>query len=282
MSKPPKVSVLIVVYNGEGTIRAVFDSIKRQTFTDWECIICDDGSNDGTWEVINRIAHGDTRFRLLRNEINRGPAYSRNRCANVAQGEYIAIQDADDISFPDRLDEQVCYLNAFSDVSIVGAYAGLFNDAKQYWGISKVSEYPEKKDWVKGPQVIHASVMLRRKDFESVGQYNETLFKAEDYDLWVRFIARGYRITSIPKVLYGVHWDYSDYRRKKMKHRWSEIRVRHKAIKTFPLPLYCYFYLLKPLFLGLLPLRLLYFYHVWRFKNGNFSHNDILKDIDEK
>ena len=263
----PEVSVITAVYNGHDVIGDALESLKKQTFTDWECIICDDGSIDATWEVINEVVHGDTRFRLLRNEVNRGPAYSRNRCISTAQGEYIAIQDADDISFPNRLDEQVRYLDAFHDVSAVGTHAGLFNDTKQYWGVSKVPEYPKKKDWVKGPQVIHASTMLRKKDFQSVGQYNEKLLKAEDYDLWVRFIASGHRITSIPKVLYGIHWDSSDYTRKKMKHRWNEIRVRHEAIKTFPLPPYFYIYLLKPLFLGVLPPRLVYFCHFLRFRN---------------
>jgi glycosyltransferase involved in cell wall biosynthesis len=107
------------VYNGAKYLREAVDAIRAQTFSQFELIIVDDGSTDGTIEIL--CAYSDPRIRLIRNDRNLGPAVARNRAFAEARGEYIAIQDADDASVPNRLAVQVAYFDAHPDVALLGA-----------------------------------------------------------------------------------------------------------------------------------------------------------------
>ncbi len=93
----PRVSVIMTAFNAAGVIGNAVESLTRQTFTDWECIICDDASTDNTWATIQDLTKKHTNCKVLKNEKNLGPASSRNRCVEIARGEYLAIQDADDL-----------------------------------------------------------------------------------------------------------------------------------------------------------------------------------------
>jgi len=265
----PRVSIILAVHNSSGTIASALESIVRQTFTDWECIICDDGSTDGTLELVrNSIKDSNSKFILLSNSENCGAAHARNRCIDIAGGEYIAIQDADDTSYPTRFEEQVKFVDSFPDVSIVGSYATLSDNSKECWGKLQAPETPKKVDWLKGSQIIHASSLMRRKDVLAIGKYDERLSRAEDYDLFVRMVAQGFVIRTLPKVLYDIHWDLSDYLRKTKKYRWNDFKVRLKALKMFDIAPYNAIYLLKPLFVGAIPAQLLYKHHYKKFKRN--------------
>ena len=115
----PRVSVVMSVYNGARYLREAVDAVLAQTFSQCELIIVDDGSTDGTMEIL--CAYSDPRIRLIRNDRNLGAAGARNRAFAAARGEYIAIQDADDASVPERLAAQVAYLDARPDVALIGA-----------------------------------------------------------------------------------------------------------------------------------------------------------------
>src|SRR5690606_26457619 len=120
---PPKVSVVMPVYNGERFLRQAVDSILQQDFQDFEFIIVDDGSKDHTWNILQDYARHDPRVILLRNDTNNGVLAARNRGLAVAQGEYLAVQDADDISLPQRFRLQVAYLDQHPQVSAIGSPA---------------------------------------------------------------------------------------------------------------------------------------------------------------
>ena len=264
-----RVSVIVSVFNGAEVICSALDSIKNQIFRDWECIICDDGSTDNTWEIVRDFTkQGEERFVCIRNQENRGPAYARNRCIEAASGEYIAIQDADDISLPERFAKQVEFLDANRGVSAVGTYSILMNDAGEKWGINKPPRIPVKESWIKGPQVIHASTMIRKEDLLHVGKYDETLRKAEDYDLWIRFLEKGYRIETIPEILYCICSDIFAYGRKGMDVRIKEVIVRYRTMNKLSIPCYYAVYLLKPIFLGAFPSGLLRRYHHYLFSKN--------------
>ena len=261
-----RVSVIIAVHNSADVLRYAIRSIKEQTYTDWECILCDDGSTDMSWEVMQQaVEECGSKFIVLRETENRGPAFARNRCVDASDSEYIAIQDADDTSFPDRLKKEVAYLSQFSDVNTVGTHAALIDGTGEQWGILTPAEKPDKEDWIKGPQAIHASVMMRRESFLLAGKYDEKLRKAEDYDLWIRFIARGYTIVTIPEVLYSIRWSRNWYGRKGMDARICEALVAGRALKALHLPFYYGVYIAKPLLAGLMPVSLLTWYHQRRF-----------------
>ncbi len=266
-----RVSVVTCVFNGAAIVSSAVASIRAQTLTDWECIICDDASRDGTWEVLQDLVGGDERFLLIRNETNRGPAYSRNRCIGKARGELIAVQDADDVSMPERLQSQAGYLDAHPDVCAVGSFARLLDGDGTPWGELRVPREPEMKDWLKGSQVIHASVMFRKGDLKDAGLYDEDMRIAEDYDLFTRLVARGRKVVTVPEFLYGVRWDTSSYGRKGFSARWGEARVKYRIAKRLTGEWYAFIYMARPLFLGLVPPSLLFMHHRRAFgrKEGN-------------
>lgn len=256
-----RVSVITCVFNGADVLSSAVDSIRAQTLTDWECIICDDASRDGTWGLLERLVGGDERFILTRNDTNRGPAYSRNRCIEKAQGKFIAIQDADDVSAPERLERQADFLDSRPDVSGAGSFARLMDGDGTVWGELRVRREPGKRDWLKGSQVIHASVMIRKSDMEDVGLYDEGMRIAEDYDLFTKLVARGRTIVTMPEFLYAIRWDASSYSRKGFSSRWGEARVKHRIAKRLTGEWYSFIYMVRPILLGLVPPLLLFRHH---------------------
>ncbi len=264
-SGTPCVSVIMGVHNGERTVRSALESIQDQTFTDWECIICDDGSTDGTWDMLLASTATDARFKLLRNSSNHGLAYTLNRCIDAASGNYFARQDADDTSDTTRLAELTTYLDANPDVAVVGTYAALVDDRGEIWGELRHPLKPKKVDWLKGPCVVHPSVMMRRRAIIDAGKYNEVAIRLEDYDLWFRLVNRGCQIVTLPKKLYNLHWDRSDYSRRRFRYRLGEMRLVIRGVGLLNAPRYCYGYVLKPLLTGLMPTKLLYLHHVRKF-----------------
>lgn len=264
----PKISVIMGAYNCRYTIEKAINSIRSQTIEDWEFLICDDASIDGTWEILQEIAAQDDRVIIMKNEHNLGLAEALNNCISKAQGEYLARQDADDDSVSIRFEEQLNYMEVNKDVSVLGTYISLFDKNGLLWGINRPPINPSSFDWIKGSAVIHASVMMRKNDIDNVGGYNEDAIRVEDYDLWMRMIFKGYQIRTLPRVLYNVHWDYSDYARKSLKHRVTEAKVRLSGYKEMRIPLIYYIYILKPIFAGLLPKNILYWVHRCRYKQN--------------
>ncbi len=268
-----RVSVIMGVSNGAETVRRAIRSIQEQTFTDWEYVICDDGSKDGTWDILQDIAKSDSRIRLIRLEKNAGLACALNRCIDASQGEYLARQDADDMSHPQRLAEQVRFLDERKDVAVVGTYGALFDDAGNSWGVLRHPLAPTVRDWVRGSKVIHACVLMRATDVRNAGKYDEHAVRSEDYDLWLRLIGRGSLIATIPLVLYSVHWDKPDYKRRRYAFRIIESRVRWHGYRAMNVSAHAYAYALKPLLVGLLPRWLVYTYHLARYKAASGQTN---------
>ncbi len=262
----PKVSIIMGTYNCEGVVTQAIDSILAQTFGDWEFIICDDGSTDNTWGTLIDYVGRNPKFILLRNIENHGLAAVLNRCIDASSGEYLARQDADDISVETRLEEQVAFLDRNNDVSVLGTYGELFHADGNCWGEIKSPEVPEKKDWIRGASVVHASVLMRKKDVLGVGKYDEKIIRVEDYDLWTRMISKGYRIRTLPRALYKICWGISDYSRRKFKYRLIEARVRLECCRRLNAPLADYIYIFKPLVIGIMPLRVSHLYHNWKFR----------------
>ncbi|WP_227762463.1 glycosyltransferase family 2 protein [Zhaonella formicivorans] len=264
----PKVSVIMGVYNSKDTVKKAIQSILNQSYRDWEFIICDDGSNDGTWEILQNIAKNHSKIILLRNKKNIGLGASLNRCIMVASGEYLARQDADDVSIENRLEEEVNFLNIHKEVSVIGTYANLVNQNGNVWGEIKPPEIPTKNDWVKASSVIHATVLMRKQDIVDVGMYNEEAFRVEDYELWMRLVSKGYVIKTLPKILYKIRWDISDYSRRAFKYRLIEAKVRLNGYRKMGVCVKDYIYVFKPIILGLIPKNLMFLHHQRRFKKN--------------
>ncbi|MCX7858319.1 MAG: glycosyltransferase family 2 protein [Deltaproteobacteria bacterium] len=264
----PKISVIMAAYNCADSVSTSLESIANQTFEDWECIVCDDGSIDGTWETICAFQKANpTKFKCIRNQENMGPAYSRNRCIDLATGEYVAIQDADDFSYSQRLEKQVRFLDSNPEVAVVGTYAEIFDRQGNIWGIAKPPLSPTVTQWIRGSCVVHASVLMRKTALQDVGLYNAGAKRDEDYELFIKMLLKGYKIVTIPEILYRYKMDFSDYKKRKFKYRLKEAALILKTAKETGIPFFYYAYALRPLICGLVPSFFLYKYHRKKFRN---------------
>lgn len=256
----PRVSVIMGVYNvkSRDMAKEAIDSILEQTFKDFEFIICDDGSDNDTWSIISELVKNDTRVKMIRNAKNMGLAYSLNRCLEIADGEYIARMDADDISYINRLEKQVEFLDSNPEYALVSTCSDLFNE-KGICGARKRVEVPTKKDFLFGPPVIHAAMMARAEAVKNCQGYRvdwDTV-RAEDYDLFMRMYAAGYKIYNMQENLYKIREDEDAYRRRSYKHRIEEAHVRLVGFKLLGLYPIGIIYVIKPLIVGLIPQKVL-------------------------
>lgn len=259
MSKP-EISILMGAYNCQSTVEKAIDSILAQTFQNWEFIICDDGSKDNTWNILQKYKE-DKRFILIQNNNNMGLAGTLNVCFQHSSAPYLARQDADDESLPERFQKQMNFLKENPAVDVLSTFAYLVDDDGKEWGVYKSKEIPQTIDWAKGGQVIHASVIMKRSVFEKVNGYNPKAIRVEDYEMWGRMLAQNVVFRNIPEPLYIIHWGIKDYRRRSFSDRKREIKAKLRLIELNHLPIKAYLFLLKPLLLSLIPNKALYSYH---------------------
>jgi glycosyltransferase involved in cell wall biosynthesis len=201
----PEVTILLPVHNGEGYLGQALDSVCAQSFGDFECIVIDDGSTDGTAMVVERHRRQDARVRSVR-RAHGGAIAALNAGIELATGRYVARMDADDVSLPDRLATQVAFMNAHPDVGICGTWAkplgGGFRDV---WRVPTDDATLRCQTLFRSP-FAHPTVMLRG---EFVAQerlrYDPEYEHAEDYELWARHLGTSrWRWANIPKPLVHV------------------------------------------------------------------------------
>jgi glycosyltransferase involved in cell wall biosynthesis/2-polyprenyl-3-methyl-5-hydroxy-6-metoxy-1,4-benzoquinol methylase len=196
----PKVSVIMSVYNGEKYLREAIESILNQTFTDFEFVIVNDGSTDNSLEILK--SYDDERIRVINNEKNIGLTKSLNKALKVARGEYIARQDADDVSLPDRFEEQMKYFERYPEVALLGTSIYLIDENGKIVGKRIVLAKPSIKDLFKGNQFNHGSVMFKKEVINQLGGYNELIRYSQDYELWLR-IAKHCEVRNLTQLLYN-------------------------------------------------------------------------------
>lgn len=200
----PKVSVLMPVYNTkEEYLREAMESILNQTFTDFELLICDDGSkNQDTLNVLDYYKTYDKRIKIYY-EKHIGLVKIRNKLLNLASGEYLAIMDSDDISLPHRLETEVNFLDNNIDISIVGSWYECFPKLQ----IVKTLPSPKILDLVQGNCFGHSTIMFRNEEIKKYNlKYNEKYEASHDYGLFAEAIFK-MKCANIQQVLvkYRVH-----------------------------------------------------------------------------
>lgn len=241
----PKVSILMGIYNCADTLAEAVESVRNQTFTDWELIMCDDGSKDNTWEVAQKIAQKDHRIKVIRNEKNLTLAPTLNRCAKVASGKYLARMDGDDVCDTTRFEKELNVLESNLGYAVVSCQMNLFDEGGIYRVVS-YAECPAVSDFVKRSPFCHAGCMMRKDVFDSIGGYSESMDykRVEDYDLWVRMYKAGYIGYNIQEPLYSMRDDRNALTRRTLDSRKNEIRVKKNIIKWFNLAKRNYIYIL--------------------------------------
>lgn len=184
----PKVSVLLPVYNAERFLALSIESILSQTFRDFELIVIDDCSSDGSWEIIKEYAGQEGRIIAVKNDVNLNLTATLNNGIAMAKGEYIARMDHDDISFPDRLEKQVNFLDEHRDVGIVGGDIEIIDEDGNVFGRRQYNHADqairEKIFWYS--PFCHPAVMIRRKTLDEAGYYDHRYAPADDYELYFR------------------------------------------------------------------------------------------------
>ena len=195
----PKISVIMSVYNGEKYLREAMESILNQTSTDFEFIIVNDGSTDNSLEIIR--SYGDERIKIINNEENIGLTKSLNKALKVARGEYIARQDADDVSLQNRFEEQVSYLENHPETALLGTNNYFIDENGKIVGKRIVLAKPSMKDLFKENYFNHGSVMVKKEVINQLGGYNELIRDSQDYELWLR-IAKYYDVRNLTQILY--------------------------------------------------------------------------------
>lgn len=265
-----KISVIMGIYNCADTLGEAVDCILRQTCPNWELIMCDDGSTDGTYSVARELAEKDPeRIVLLRNESNCGLNRTLNRCLKAATGDYIARMDADDRCSPERFAVEAGVLDGEPDIAIVSTDMEHFDELGA-WGRQVHPDAPVPADFVHGTPFNHAPCMVRREAYEAVGGYSEDekFLRVEDYHLWIKMYSAGFRGRNIHEVLYQMRDDRNAYRRRRFSYRLNEARVKALAVKEFKLPVHNYIYVLRPIVVGLLPNGLYDLLHKKRLKEN--------------
>lgn len=218
----PKISVIMPVYNGEKYLREAIDSILNQTYEGFEFIIINDCSTDLTEEIIK--SYNDSRIIYIKNEKNLGVALSLNKGLDLAQGEYIARMDADDISLPERFAEQVSFLREHPSVAVCGTVTALFGAKNASSTYTVFGKENIKIELLFSSCLAHPAVMMRRDVIKKEHyRYDNFYDKIEDYELWTR-INEKYDMDNIDKVLfkYRIHEDqvtqnYTEKHIKKLK-----------------------------------------------------------------
>lgn len=260
----PKVSIIMGIYNCQDTIRVAINSIINQSYKNWELIMCDDGSTDRTYEIAKDYEDIDNRIKVLKNDKNKGLAYSLNKCIEESSGEYIARHDADDYSKKNRLEIELKFLDNNKEYGFVSSGVYLFDD-KETWGERGIErEYtPTKYDLVKRNRFAHPTVMIRRDVLNKVENYtvDKKTYRLEDYDLWFKIYSKNIKGVIIPDKLYYFREDRNSYSRKKFKYRVDEMKVRLNGYKLMNIEKKYYIYSIRPILVGLIPINLLRQYH---------------------
>lgn len=252
----PEISALMGIYHCAGTLEQAVRSIQNQTYTNWELILCDDGSKDDTYAVAQRLAAEDKRIVLLKNAENLGLNKTLNNCLAVAQGEYIARMDGDDDCLPERFEKQLAFLKSHPEFDIVSSPMILF-DEKGEWGRTTAVESPRPEDVVVGSPICHAPVMLRKAAMDAVGGYtvDKHMLRVEDVNLWIKLYAHGSRCYNFQEPLYRMRNDQDALNRRKYIYRINSVYVRLKGCKMLHLPAKYYLLATNPMIAGLVPAR---------------------------
>ena len=258
-----KVSIIMGIYNCAETLPAAIESILEQTYDNWELIMCDDGSSDDTYEIAKNMAKCfPEKIILLKNEYNMRLAATLNHCLKYARGEYIARMDADDICMADRLETQIKFLENNPEYACVGSNMIIFDEKGEH-GERVMPEKTKKTTLLKTTIFAHPTIMMKRSVYQKLGGYtvSKSTMRAEDLDLWFRFVHAGYKGYNIQRPLYKYRESEKDLKKRSLRAAIQTSRVFLNGYKLLGFPKAQYVYAFRPIIVALLPDKLICRYH---------------------
>ncbi len=197
------VSILMPVYNGKAHLEDAINSILKQTYRDFELITVDDASSDGSLSILQGYAKQDSRIKVITNNKNIGLTRSLIKAIEMAQGRYLARQDADDISLPQRLEKQIDFLENNKEYGAIGTSARVIGSNGDFIRNAYVP-----KTWFMTRQILrfgncflHGSMMFRKEAYIDAGGYRSSFSLGQDFDLWLR-ISKKSKMRNMHEILY--------------------------------------------------------------------------------
>ena len=250
-----QISVLMGIYNCAPTLSEALDSLLTQTCQDFKVIMCDDGSKDNTIEVAQSYVNKyPEKFLLIKNERNMGLNFTLNHCLDYADTEFCARMDGDDISLPHRFDLELEFLKNHPEYAIVSGPMIYFDENGEFRrGRGRGEVKPI--DFIHGSPFCHAPCMIRTEAYKAVGGYtvDKKLLRVEDYHLWFKMYAKGYRGFMLPNPIYAMRDDRNATARRTFSKRLNVSRVMSWGFRQLNLPFWTQIYSLRLILVGLLP-----------------------------
>ena len=243
------VSVIIACYNAGNYLDACMESLTVQTYRNIEIIVCDDCSSDNSLEKLRKWEQRDNRVTILYNKEHLYAAETRNRCIAASRGELLLIQDIDDISRPERI---ACPVKAFekepSDFISSAMEAFEDNPQKPTKLMKKRKKYPSKKDFLWNLPFFHPSSIFTRECILAVSGYRdaEETQRGQDYDMFMRLYAKGFKGRNISNPLYLYRLDRENIKRRTFRARIGEYKIRKKGFYELGLMPWAFPFVLKP------------------------------------
>lgn len=250
-----KVSVIMGVYNAnKKMLNLAIASILSQTYRDFEFIICDDGSINETYKWLKEFKRQDSRIVLIKNEINKGLAFTLNRCIKISKDELLIRQDADDYSAEDRIEKIVDIYSQNKKYDIISSNIFLFEE-KGTWGKMNYPQKPIAKDFLFCVPFMHGAVAMKRQAVIDVGGYtvSKGTKRTEDLDLFMKLYANGGVGYTIQENLYFYREDKNAQNKRKYRFKIDEAKTKFKGfieLRLMPLGI---IFVIKPLVVGLIP-----------------------------
>lgn len=262
-----KVSVIMAVYNCADTINKAIDSILAQTYENWVMIICDDGSTDATWDILNQYrAQYPDRFVLMQNEENKKLPYSLNRCLTQVDTELVARMDGDDWSAPERFEKQVHFLQTHPEYDLVGTGIRVSTGNEVLTTIIQPLT-PVPEDMLHCNCFSHATIMTYKRVYDALDGYSSdpSVERCEDLDLWSRFFAAGFHGYNLPDELYTILEDENAVRRRDLRNRLNTAKTLNNAYKRMNLKGFaCFRKAYFQVFTYFIPMGIYKKLHIWK------------------
>lgn len=219
------VSVIMPAYNAEKTIKEAVSSVISQTEKDWELIVVDDGSIDNTAEILTKLSLEDKRIRFLKNDKNRGVCYTRNKAISLAEGEWIAFLDSDDIWFPKKLQKQLELAKKYPDMAICYTASDFMNEkGEKFDYILEAVEMTDYNLLLKRNLLSCSSVMLRSSIMKNIKMPDDRL--NEDYYTWLKVLGSG-------EIAYGINEPLITYRLSSNSRSSNRIKSAKMLFNTY-------------------------------------------------
>ncbi|WP_332628467.1 glycosyltransferase [Halalkalibacter flavus] len=253
----PEVTVLMSVYNDKKYLVESIESILTQSFENFEFLIIDDASNDGSSAILETYAEKDERIKLVKNKENKGLSYNLAEGVNMAQAPWIARMDADDIAFTDRLALQMDYIKNNPNTDVVGSYVIDIDEDGNEIELRKVPTSHEKiSKLIWTCPFIHPSVLFKKEAVKRAGSYDKNLRRRQDYDLWFRCQEANLKFQNLDRALLYYRSTDEYYKKNNLKVQFQQAAMGFHGIRRVKASPLAYIGITVAFLKGILPSKI--------------------------